>query len=281
MSGILSIVGTPIGNLDDLSPRAARTLAAADIIACEDTRVARVLLTRVPQERRAKLVALHARNERERTPELVKAIAGGARVALTTDAGMPGLSDPGHVLIAACAEAGLAIEVVPGPSAALSALVASGLPTARFVFEGFLPRTAGARRKRLAALATEQRTLVFFESPHRVHDCVADMASVLGDRPAALARELTKLHEEIVRASLPELAARVQEERPRGEITIVVGGAPDPASQPAASGEELASLVAARVADGASRKDAIAEIARSSGISKKVVYQAAIDSDRA
>lgn len=276
MSGILSIVGTPIGNLDDLSPRAVRTLAAADIIACEDTRVARVLLSRVPAERRARLVALHARNERERAPELVRAIAGGARVALTSDAGMPGLSDPGHVLVEACAEAGLRIEVVPGPSAALAALVASGLPTARFVFEGFLPRAAGARRRHLEELASEPRTLVFFESPHRAADTIAAMAEVFGDRRAALARELTKVHEEVVRAPLPELAARLEQTPPRGEITIVVAGATAADAETPAE-HELAQDVAARERDGVARKEAIAAVARDRRVPKKMVYQAVLD----
>ena len=166
MSGVLSVVATPIGNLDDLSPRAARTLARADIIACEDTRVTRVLLQRVvPDRGHAKLLAVHARNERARVPELVRAVASGTHVALVTDAGMPGLSDPGHHVIEACVEAGLRVEVIPGPSAVPAALVASGLPTARFVFDGFLPRTAGARRRRIEALAPEERTLVIFEAP--------------------------------------------------------------------------------------------------------------------
>ncbi|HEV2686718.1 MAG TPA: 16S rRNA (cytidine(1402)-2'-O)-methyltransferase, partial [Actinomycetota bacterium] len=161
MSGVLSVVATPIGNLDDLSPRAARTLARADIIACEDTRVTRVLLQRaVPDRGHAKLLAVHARNERARVPELVRAVAGGSHVALVTDAGMPGLSDPGHRVIEACVDAGLRVEVIPGPSAVPAALVASGLPTARFVFDGFLPRTATARRRRIEVLAREERTLV-------------------------------------------------------------------------------------------------------------------------
>jgi 16S rRNA (cytidine1402-2'-O)-methyltransferase len=173
MAGLLSVVATPIGNLNDLSPRAAAALGDADVIACEDTRVTRKLLTRV--ESRAKLIAYHARNERVRVPELVRRVAAGDRVALVTDAGTPGVSDPGQRLVAACLDAGLRVEVVPGPSAALAALVLSGLPTARFVFEGFLPRTASQRRRRLRVLATEERTIVLFESPHRLEESLADM----------------------------------------------------------------------------------------------------------
>jgi 16S rRNA (cytidine1402-2'-O)-methyltransferase len=276
MSGILSIVATPIGNLGDLSPRAAQTLAQADVIACEDTRVARVLLSRVPERTRARLVAYHARNAAQRTPELVRAIASGARVALTTDAGMPGLSDPGHTLVAACAEAGVRIEVIPGPSAVTAALIASGLPTARFVFEGFLPRAAGALRRRLTELASEPRTIVFFESPHRLAATLRAMAEVLGARPGALARELTKVHEEVIRGSLDELAARFDDEQPRGEFTIVVGGAPA-SDELAASAVDLAADVNARVRAGEARKEAIAEVARARRVPKKVVYQAVLD----
>jgi len=277
MSGRLRIVATPIGNLDDLSPRAARTLAAADIIACEDTRVARMLLTRVPTERRAKLVAFHARNEQARAPDLVRAIAGGAKVALTTDAGTPGISDPGHRLIAACADAGLRIEIVPGPSAAIAALVLSGLPTARFVFEGFLPRTASARRKRLTALMNEERTLVFFEAPHRLADSLEDMADILGARPAALARELTKIHEEVVRAPLNELAEAVAHAAVRGEVTLVVAGAAEVADEAARDPASLAEAVRARVATGERKRDAITAVAIQRRVSKKTVYQAVLD----
>jgi 16S rRNA (cytidine1402-2'-O)-methyltransferase len=274
MSGLLSVVGTPIGNLDDLSPRAARTLAAADVIACEDTRVARTLLSRVPSAR-ARLVALHARNERVRAPELVRAIAGGAHVALTTDAGMPGLSDPGHLLVAACVEAGVRIEIVPGPSAVTAALVASGLPTARFVFEGFLPRTGTARRRRLEQLKDEERTIVIFEAPHRVAESLKAIAEVLGARRAAVVREITKIHEEAVRAPLPELAALAKDKQIRGEITIVIEGAqPQPKTTDAA---DLVAAVRAREAAGETRRDAIAAVAKERGVPKNSVYKAVTD----
>lgn len=277
MSGILSIVATPIGNLDDLSPRAARALSRADIIACEDTRVTRVLLQRLPEGRgHAKLLAVHARNEQARAPELAHAVAAGSRVVLVTDAGMPGLSDPGHRVIEACVAAGVRIEVIPGPSAIPAALVASGLPTARFVFDGFLPRTSTARRRRLEAIAKEERTLVLFEAPHRLAESLRDMAGVLGDRRAAVARELTKIHEEVVRGTLPELAKRFEDEPARGEVTVVVEGAPSRAAE-APDAASLADQVAREVDAGRSKRDAIAAVAAVTGVPKKVVYQAVID----
>lgn len=274
MAGLLRVVATPIGNLDDLSARAARSLADADVIACEDTRVTRKLLSRV--DSRARLISYHARNERERTPELVHRVARGERVTLVTDAGTPGLSDPGQRLVAACIEAGLRVEVVPGPTAAVAALVLSGLPTARFVFEGFLPRTKGERRRRLERLAGEERTLVFFEAPHRIADTVADMAAVLGNRRAALARELTKMHEEVVRGTLDELAERAADGM-RGEITLVVAGAEpkETVAEPADVAEQLRAAMTA----GATKKEAVAAVAAALGIPKKVVYQVALDEE--
>lgn len=272
MAGLLRVVATPIGNLDDLSPRAARALADADVIACEDTRVTRKLLSRV--DTRARLVAYHARNERQRTPELVARIASGDHVALVTDAGTPGVSDPGQRLVAACIEAGLRVEIVPGPSAALAALVLSGLPTARFVFEGFLPRTRGDRRRRLAALAAEERTLVFFEGPHRLAASLTDMAEVLGDRHAAVAREMTKMHEEVSRGPLSELAAKAAG-GVRGEVTVVVAGAEPIAA--AIGDADIAARLSALIGGGTSKKDAIARVADESGIPKRRVYQVALD----
>lgn len=273
MAGLLRVVATPIGNLDDLSPRAARALAEADLIACEDTRVTRKLLTRV--QSRATLVACHARNEETRVPELVRRVAAGARVALVTDAGTPGLSDPGQRLVSACLDAGLRVEVVPGPSAAVAALVLSGLPTARFVFEGFLPRTGTARRRRLDALAGERRTIVIFESPHRLAASLADMLEILGDRPAAMARELTKVHEEVVRGTLSEILARAKE-GVRGEVTLVVGGAP-PGEPATATSGEIARRLGALLAEGVPKKEAIARVAAELKLPKRSVYQTALD----
>ena len=275
MAGLLSVVATPIGNLNDLSPRAAAALAEADVIACEDTRVTRKLLTRVTTH--AKLVAYHARNERARVPELVRRVAAGERVALVTDAGTPGVSDPGQRLIAACVQAGVHVEVVPGPSAALAALVLSGLPTARFVFEGFLPRTAAQRRRRLRALAAEERTIVLFESPHRIEESLADMLDALGDRRGAMARELTKMHEEVVRGSLSELYARAAE-GVRGEVTLVIEGAKTGDDEPP-DREDVATRLRALIAEGLTKKEAIARAAADLDIPKKDVYAIAVEEE--
>jgi 16S rRNA (cytidine1402-2'-O)-methyltransferase len=273
MAGILTVVGTPIGNLDDLSPRAARALADADVIACEDTRVTRKLLTRAPS--RARLVAYHAHNERKQTPEFVRQVKAGKRVALVTDAGMPGLSDPGQRLVAACVEAGLPVEVVPGPSAILAGLVASGFPTARFVFEGFLPRTGAARRRRLEALAGEERTIVLFEAPHRLAELLEAAIPILGERRAALARELTKVHEEVVRGTLAEIFALVREHGVRGEVTLVVEGAARAGEAPDEA--ELLDRLRALMAEGVPKKEAVARVAAGAGVPKRIVYQAAVD----
>lgn len=270
--GRLILVGTPIGNLGDLSPRAAAALAAADLVAAEDTRRSRALLDRVGV--RTRLVSYHEHNEDRRTSELVERIAAGATVALVTDAGTPGISDPGYRLVRAAVDRGLPVDAVPGPVAAVQALVLSGLPTDRFAFEGFLPRKPGARRRRLGELAADPRTLVFYVAPHRAGADLAAMAEVLGDRDAALARELTKLHEEVWRAPLAELAKRAGAEPPRGEVTVVVAGAPARApAEPAA----LAARVAEEMAAGASRRDAVSRIAESTGVARRRVYQAALD----
>jgi 16S rRNA (cytidine1402-2'-O)-methyltransferase len=272
MPGALVVCATPIGNLDDASPRLARALAGADLVACEDTRRARRLLDHLGVH--ARLVSYHDVNERRRAGELADRIAGGGRVALISDAGMPGVSDPGWQLLQLCLARDLPVEVVPGPSAVLAALVLSGLPTDRFCFEGFLSRKAAARRRRLDELAAEPRTMVFFEAPHRVAETVQAMAEVFGpDRPSALARELTKLHEEVVRAPLGDLAERLAGAEPRGEITLVVAGAA-PAGPDL---EDLAGQVAARVEAGEDSKRAMAEVARATGVPRREVYQAVLD----
>jgi 16S rRNA (cytidine1402-2'-O)-methyltransferase len=277
-AGVLQVVATPIGNLDDLSPRAARALAEADVIACEDTRVTRRLLTRVAS--RARLVPYHAHVERSRTPELVRRVAAGERVALVTDAGTPGLSDPGQRLVAACLAAGLRVEVVPGPSAAVAALVASGLPTARFVFEGFLPRRRAARRRRLERLAGEERTIVLFEAPHRLAETLADLLDVLGDREAAMGRELTKVHEEVVRGRLSELLDRARA-GVRGEVTLVVAGAGPEEGRPdeeedAGDEGEVVGRVRALVAAGVPKREAVVRVARELGLPRRRVYEMAV-----
>jgi 16S rRNA (cytidine1402-2'-O)-methyltransferase len=275
MAGLLSVVATPIGNLDDLSPRAARALERADVIACEDTRVTRKLLTRV--DARARLVPYHAKNERSRTAELVRRVAAGERVALVTDAGTPGVSDPGNRLVAACLDAGLRVEIVPGPSAALAALVLSGLPSARFAFEGFLPRTGTQRRRRLRDLASEERTIVAFESPHRLAESLEDVLGAFGDRRAAIARELTKTHEEVLRGTLSELIDDVRD-GVRGEVTLVIEGA---ASKVQVSDDgDIATRLRGLMQEGVSKKQAIATVAAELDVPKKEVYRVALELER-
>jgi 16S rRNA (cytidine1402-2'-O)-methyltransferase len=220
VSGRLVVCPTPIGNLEDVTLRVLAALRDADLVACEDTRRTRVLLERYGVQ--ATLVSYHEHNERERTPELVGRMVDGAVVALVSDAGMPLVSDPGYVLVAGCIAAGLEVEVLPGPSAAIAALVASGLPAERWRFAGFLPRKRGA----LEALLGAEETLVAFESPRRVGASLKVLAALDPERPVAVCRELTKLHEEIVRGEAAELAARYADEPPRGEVVLVIGAAP-------------------------------------------------------
>ena len=270
--GRLVVVATPIGNLGDLSPRAAEVLRDADLIAAEDTRRTRTLLDHIGATTR--MTSYHEHNERSRTTSLLDRIEAGETVAVVTDAGTPGLADPGFRLVAEAVQRGIAVDAVPGPNAAIQALVLSGLPLDRFVFEGFLPRKTGARAARLAELATEQRTLIFYVSPHRAADDVAAIAEAFGDRPAALARELTKLHEEVRRAPLSTLAAHLRDHGVRGEITLVVGGA---AAAPPPDATDAAERVARLVAGGMSQKDAIATVSGSSGLPRRTVYQAVLD----
>ncbi|MGZ4150026.1 MAG: 16S rRNA (cytidine(1402)-2'-O)-methyltransferase, partial [Actinomycetota bacterium] len=224
MSGTLFVVGTPIGNLDDLTDRARETLAAVDLIAAEDTRRTGRLLQAIGGVR-ARLVSFHDANERSRVGEVLRALADGLDVALVSDGGMPLVSDPGYRLVHEAGAAGVAVRVVPGPSAAVAALVVSGLPTDRWAFEGFLPKKAGERGRRLAALADDPRTLVLFESPLRTRTLLAELRETFGaDRRAALCRELTKLHEEVLRGTVAELAEALGDEDLRGEVVVVVEG---------------------------------------------------------
>ncbi len=276
LGGRLHVVATPIGNLGDLSSRAAEVLAGVDLVLAEDTRRTGRLLqhlgVKVPMR------SLHDHNEADRVASVVEELAAGAAVALVSDAGTPVVSDPGHRLVMACVEAGIPVVPVPGPSAVLAALVGSGLASARFTFEGFLPRKGRARRERLQELATEPRTMVLFLSPHRAYADLADLAEALGaQRQAALARELTKLHEEFVHGPLEQLADLAADGL-RGELTLVVAGAPAPETGEI-DPESLARLVAERQAGGAPRKSAIADVARNAGVPKKVVYQAVLDAD--
>lgn len=271
VSGTLFLVGTPIGNLGDLAPRATETLTSVDLIAAEDTRRTGRLLKAF--QVRTPLVSFFEGNERERTAELVARLQHGARVALVTDGGMPSVSDPGYRLVRACAVAGIDVRVVPGPSAAIAALVVSGLPTDRFSFEGFLPRTKAARRARLTELRDDARTLVLFESPRRVRQLLRDALDVLGDRTAALVRELTKLHEEVVRGSVSELLDHLGDSDPKGEVTLVLGGASPAVADLEAGVAEARGLVAA----GMRKRDAARAVADRAGVAANDVYRALLE----
>jgi 16S rRNA (cytidine1402-2'-O)-methyltransferase len=269
---MLVLAGTPIGRPADASPRLAEELAGADVIAAEDTRRLRRLASDLGVELTARVVSYFEGNETARTPQLVDALRAGERVVLVTDAGMPSVSDPGYRLVAAAVEADLPITAVPGPSAVLTALAVSGLPVDRFCFEGFLPRKAGERSRRLADLATEQRTMVFFEAPHRTAKALDALAEAFGaDRRAAVCRELTKTYEEVRRGGLADLAAWA-EEGIKGEITLVVAGA-DTTTSVDTDPASLRAAVAALEAEGLRRKDAIAEVAVRAGLPKREVYQ--------
>ena len=272
MAGRLYVVGTPIGNLGDLSPRAAQTLAAVDFIAAEDTRVTRGLLNHLDIHK--PLVSYYEHNARQKGPQIVERLLAGESAAIVTDAGMPCISDPGEQLVALCAQAGVETVVIPGPSAVVAALALSGLPTGRFAFEGFLSANKGERRRHLEAVAADDRTLIFYEAPHKAAATLADMAQILGDRPLAVARELTKLHEEIWRTTLGEAAARYAQEPPRGELVLVVGGAEKPAQEEVPLEEALAQ-VAALQAQGVPLKEAARQVAAATGLRKNQLYQLA------
>ncbi|HVM51741.1 MAG TPA: 16S rRNA (cytidine(1402)-2'-O)-methyltransferase [Acidimicrobiales bacterium] len=272
MIGRLVLVGTPIGNLDDLSPRAAAAMAEADVVVCEDTRRTGRLLQAAGVKAR-QLLAVHDHNEEAQVEVVVARLQAGETVVVVSDAGMPGLSDPGERLVRAAADVGAEVVVVPGPSAAVAALVASGLPTGRFAFEGFLPRSGSGRAERVAALAGERRTVVLYEAPHRLARTLEELRAAFGDdRRVAIARELTKLHEEVWRGTLAEAVARAAEVEPRGEHVLVVGGAPPP---PAATDDELAAAVARLLGDGLSTRDAVAEVAAAFEVPKRRVYDLA------
>lgn len=270
-TGVLVLAGTPIGQVGDAPGRLAHELATADVVAAEDTRRLRRLTTELGVETTGRVVSYFEGNEAARTPMLVEALEAGQRVLLVTDAGMPSVSDPGYRLVVAAVAAGVRVTAVPGPSAVLTALAVSGMPVDRFCFEGFLPRKAGERARRLAELATEQRTMVFFEAPHRTEAALVALAQAFGpDRAGAVCRELTKTHEEVRRGPLAELVAWAAD-GVRGEVTLVVAGAP---AGPSISSDEPALLaaVAQREDQGMTRKDAIAEVARLAGVPKRDVY---------
>jgi 16S rRNA (cytidine1402-2'-O)-methyltransferase len=275
-AGVLVLAGTPIGDVEDASPRLRAELAGADVIAAEDTRRFRALLQRMGVSTSARVVSYFEGNEAARTPELVEALRGGARVLVATDAGMPSVSDPGFRLVTAAVEAGVRVTAVPGPSAVLTALAVSGLPVDRFCFEGFLSRKAGERSRQLARLAAEARTMVFFEAPHRTAETLVAMVEAFGaERPAAVCRELTKTYEEVLRGPLSELAVWAAEQV-RGEVTQVVAGAVAPEVDLDAAAAEVAGLVA----EGVRLKPAVAEVAEREGIARNALYAAALELTR-
>ena len=266
------LAATPIGDVADASPAMVAALVGADVIAAEDTRRLRDLCRRLGVETTARVVSYFDGNEASRVGVLMDALRAGERVVVATDAGMPSVSDPGFRVVQAAIAEGIRVTAVPGPSAVLTALAVSGLPTDRFCFEGFASRKAGERSRALAALAREERTMVFFEAPHRLADFLADARDALGaDRPAAVCRELTKTYEEVVRGTLAELAEWATGEV-RGEITVVVAGA----TGPAGSVEDAVAEVLARVEAGERFKSAVAEVAAASGLAKNELYEAAL-----
>lgn len=278
--GAVVLVATPIGNLGDLAPRAVEVLRTADLVCCEDTRRTRALLSAAGIGGGGRLRSLHAHNEAARIGEVLAAVAGGRTVAVVSDAGMPGVSDPGSRLVAAAAEAGWRVTVVPGPSAVLAALVVSGFPTDRFCMEGFLPRKGDARRRRLDALVRDERTTVVLEAPGRLAATLADLAERAPDRPVAVCRELTKLHEEIWRGTAAEGADAFAGLDVRGEVVVVVGGSPADVRGEEPDDAAVAAAVAARVAQGDSARDAATAVAGALGVSRRRAYAAALDARR-
>lgn len=271
--GRLILAATPIGDVEDASLRLRRLLADADVVAAEDTRRLHALAARMGVKIGGRVVSCHEHNEVARADELLDVVRGGGTVLVVTDAGMPTVSDPGFRVVGAAVAAGLPVTAAPGPSAVLTALALSGLPTDRFCFEGFPPRKGGERTRALAGLAGERRTMVFFESPRRLADTLAAMAAAFGDdRPAAVCRELTKTYEEVVRRPLAQLAAWAAADEVRGEISIVVAGAP----ARVASVADVVAEVLTRADGGERLKDAVAQVAEAAGVPKRELYAAAI-----
>ena len=270
MSGTLTLVGTPIGNLSDMSPRGVKVLRECDFIAAEDTRVTMNLLNHF--EIRKPLVSYDEHNKRQRGGEILSRLQAGESAVLVTDAGMPAISDPGEELVALCHDEGIPVTVVPGPSAVVTALALSGLPAGRFTFEGFLSVNKRSRREHLEALRLEQRTMVFYEAPHKLPATLRDMALVLGERRIALVRELTKIHEEVIRTTLPEAAERFSQEAPRGEFVLVIEGAA-PVQEPQVTLEEAAALAREYAAQGTAASEAARRAAAETGHKKGDIYR--------
>jgi 16S rRNA (cytidine1402-2'-O)-methyltransferase len=274
--GCLYVVATPIGNLEDISLRALRVLKEVDVIACEDTRRTLKLLSHFAVSTR--LVSYHEHNEITRAPEIVIELEQGAKVALVTDAGTPSISDPGHRLVSLCLRHGIQVVPVPGASAFVAAIAASGMPIEEFVFAGFLPSRPTERRKALRVLATEPRTVALYEAPHRLLDTLEDALEILGNRPAVIAREVTKIHEEFSRGHLEDLVAAVRKKPPRGEITLLIGPSDGHAvhaeSEAAASAVPLARRVEEITKErGVDRKAALKQAARERGITRREAYK--------
>ena len=277
MAGILYLVPTPIGNLGDISQRARETLEAADFIAAEDTRVTLKLLNHLNLKKN--LVSYYEHNKTFRGEKILDRILAGETCALVSDAGSPAISDPGEDLVKQCADAGVTVCAIPGPCAAITALSISGQSTGRFCFEGFLSPAKKSRREHLDALRKEQRTMIFYEAPHKLLNTLTDMAQVFGeDRPISLCRELTKLHEEVVRTTLGEAVRKYTAEGPKGEFVLIVAGAPAEEA-PTATADDAAQMVAQLMAQGLSRKDAVRQTAVELELPKNVVYSAALSEE--
>lgn len=273
-TGCLYLVATPIGNLEDITFRALAVLKEVDLIAAEDTRHSRKLLSHFGIH--TPLTSYHQHNQQEKGPLLIEKMKAGWKIALVTDAGLPGISDPGHDLVVKAVEAGIRVTAVPGPSAFLTALVISGLPTDRFVFEGFLPRTSKERRERLEMLKEERRTIVLYEAPHRLLTTLEDLLKTLGDRPLAIVRELTKKYEEVKRGTISSLLEYFREQEPKGEFTIVLAGKP-PEEPREIDLNSLVEEVLALEKKGQQRKTAIKEVAKNHGVPKRELYQAVLE----
>ena len=274
-SGTLTIVATPIGNLGDFTPRAAAALAGADVIACEDTRTTRKLLRLTSNASTASMVPYHDHNGAEMRPWLLEQLEAGRKVALVSDAGTPLVSDPGYKLVAACRDAGITVVAVPGASAVLAALTVSGLPSDRFMFAGFLPAAEGARRSQITELAELTATTIWFETPARIARSLTDMADILGPRDAVIARELTKLHEEILRGTLDELAARLASGPAlKGEIVLLVAGRSR--DDEAVDDAQLAAMLRAEL-EGQRLRDAVKSVVEMTGLPRNRVYRLALE----
>lgn len=270
MNGVLYVVGTPIGNLGDLSPRALETLEKCDFVAAEDTRVSLKLLNHFGIKK--PMVSYFEHNKFEKGPLIVSRLLAGESCAVVTDAGMPAISDPGEDLVRLCRERGVRVEAVPGPCAFATALAVSGMPSRRFSFEGFLPADKNERRRCIEKFANEERTLIFYEAPHKLAAALADLADILGDRQIAIVRELTKIHEQVIRTTLKAAAEKYSSEEIKGEIVIIVEGAPEKSDEPMTLAEatELARMLEK---GGESKTNAAKLAARESGIKKGDIYK--------